>query len=107
MNVGVEINRIGSANPVPWATPKTSRQGSRDSRPPGHRIRLSLAACRQSLFSAFRTTPLTSVVPAPVPIHTAQSWTVRLLVTNSPLKPYRSPFLLPHYELLLRRQLLR
>src|SRR5215475_1137536 len=105
MNVG--INRIGSANPVPWATPKTSRQGSHDSRPPAHRIRLWSAACRQSLFSAFRTTPLTSVVPAPVPIHTAQSWTVRLLVTNSQLELYRSPFLLPHYELWLRRQQLR
>src|SRR5215510_3182059 len=99
MNIGLEINRIGSANPAPWATPKTSRQGSRDSRPPAHRIRLWSAACRQSLFSAFRRTPLTSVVPAPVPIHTAQSWTVRLLVTK--LEPYRSPFLLPHYELLL------
>src|SRR5215475_191868 len=105
MNVG--INRIGSANPVLWATPKTFRQGSRDSRPPAHRIRLWLAAYRQSLFSAFRTTHLTSVVRAPVPIHTAQSWTVRLLVTNSQLEPYRSPFLLPQYELLLRRQLLR
>src|SRR5215510_12999964 len=106
MNVGLEINRIGSANPGPWATPKTSRQGSRDSRPPAHRIRLWLAACRRSLFSAFRTTPLTNVVPAPVPIDTAQGWTVRLSVTNSQLEPYRSPFLLPQYELLLRQQLL-